>query len=304
MLHRKNTALSWTRSGFTLLEIVVCIGVIGILMSILLPAVQSAREAARKTHCQSNLKQIMLAFHEHEATYRVFPGAMAHRESWFVQILPLLEKQKPRVVNGLVIGESGGPLYACPSDPFATGKATGGDLSYMMNNGHGNHRRDGFFAGQGFQPIRPAEVSDGLSRTAAIAEQLVTLPADIASATDFDSPAWKHRLVLKTTSFIPDYDEFADECEHRSQPPLYSIYMPDSYTHIQTPNRKSCQNGPLGSAQNGGYDAVTASSLHPGGAYVAMGDGSVHFVSDSIDRGVWRAIGTRNGNETVSNDDF
>ena len=117
---------------------------------------------------------------------------------------------------------------------------------------------------------------------------------------DFGNDAvWHHRIVRKTASFINDRDLFADECEFHSVPPLATQYIELHYNTIQTPNRHSCVNGETGTGRASEFAAITASSLHTGGVNVAMADGSVRFVSDSIDRSVWRAIGTRNGNETV-----
>jgi prepilin-type N-terminal cleavage/methylation domain-containing protein len=101
------------RTGFTLVELLVVIAIIGILVALLLPAVQSARESARRTHCYNNLKQIALAAHNFEQTNRklppyfgVFPenGAAAVEGGWFVHLLPFIEQQ---AITDAIIGNGG-----------------------------------------------------------------------------------------------------------------------------------------------------------------------------------------------------
>ncbi len=86
-----------SRSGFTLIELLVVIAIIAVLIALLLPAVQQAREAARRSQCQNNLKQIGLALHNYHDTLNVFPGSVGggtpwRGASWFTMILPQLEQ--------------------------------------------------------------------------------------------------------------------------------------------------------------------------------------------------------------------
>jgi len=124
---------STRRTAFTLIELLVVITIIGILIALLLPAVQQAREAARRTQCKNNLKQIALAVHNYEATERVFPPSMTINpaitlnSSWSIhgRILPYLEQVN--LYSQIDLAKSWGsfplisnfrvPIYACPSDP-------------------------------------------------------------------------------------------------------------------------------------------------------------------------------------------
>ncbi|MBA2113458.1 DUF1559 domain-containing protein [Bremerella alba] len=148
----KESSLS-ARGGFTLVELLVVIAIIGVLIALLLPAVQQAREAARRMHCQNNLKQMGLALHNHHDTFREFPpGIIYHKSwSWGTLILPYLEQgtlyDQLKVVSGGTNGEWGPfdvddtdtlelartilSVYRCPSDtvPDYNDKC---DRSYAM----------------------------------------------------------------------------------------------------------------------------------------------------------------------------
>src|SRR6187549_3435843 len=101
---RRSSALrraSALRNAFTLVELLVVIAIIGVLVSLLLPAVQSARESARRTQCNNNLKQIGLAIHSFEGVYGTFPAATTrveidtwmHGPTWWVYTMPYMEQQ-------------------------------------------------------------------------------------------------------------------------------------------------------------------------------------------------------------------
>ena len=116
----------------------------------------------------------------------------------------------------------------------------------------------------------------------------------LAAGSDFTNESvWHHRIVRKTAIFIADRDQFAEDCESNSVPPIVTQFIEGSYNTIQTPNRHSCRNGDTSSPNSGIYAALTASSLHSGGVNLALADGAVRFISDSVDRNIWRALGCR-----------
>jgi len=286
-------------SGFTVIELLVGVGVVGLLASLIIPAVQSSREAARRMSCRSNLHQILLAFHQHEDIYGEFPGLVVDGEHWNVRILPYLDQQKPvRDGHGAEISGPGAvPLYVCPSDSLATGKLVAGHSSYYPSDGKGGPFHDGLYMTRSQRAVRSSDVRDGLSATAAVSERLAFPDGPEFAGAWLDDPRYERRIVRYTSAFLADLDTFADECESHSIAPQVTLVAVPNYNHIQTPNRRSCTNGPAGFPHPDSYPAATASSMHPGGVNLALADGAVRFVSESIDRKVWRAIGTRDGGE-------
>ncbi len=140
-----------TRKAFTLVELLVVITIIGMLMALLLPAVQAAREAARRATCVNNQKQLALAMVNFESSRRYFPGwrnqLPDHNASWVVMLFPYLER------NDLWNEWMGGTARAvrinfmiCPSNPPTTTAAGRADNAYVANTGRGNNNiADGVF---------------------------------------------------------------------------------------------------------------------------------------------------------------
>ncbi|MCX7399035.1 MAG: DUF1559 domain-containing protein [Planctomycetales bacterium] len=289
-------------AGFTIVELIAVTAIATVLLGLVVPAVQSARETARRTECQNHLRQLILAIHAHEGTFRVFPVPAVERESWQERILPFLEQPKPiRSANGKL---SGSPenlsVFACPADPWSLGSVTKYvGTSYYINNGDGPAAANGFFDTGDHTPIAVGDVVDGLANTAAISERRAVPDTALAGQRFEDESIWRHRVIRTTRKLIEDPELFADECENRSAAPTVSQYVVPNYNHIQTPNRNSCTNGHLSDARASQYAAIAASSLHPGLVHLATVDGAVRPISDSIDRKLWRAIGTRNGGETT-----
>ncbi|MCA9000153.1 MAG: DUF1559 domain-containing protein, partial [Planctomycetaceae bacterium] len=271
-MNSNHTSRPCPRQGFTMTEVLVSIAIVGTLMALLIPAVQSAREAARRTECLSNLKQLMLAYHEHQETHGVFPGPK-HFENWKTQILPYLEETRVLVdeQTGQVL-QSPGPIqtFSCPSDPLATGLISGGGRlwSYYPSDGSGGYRNDGMYAAKILRPVSPADVTDGLSNTVALSERL-TLPDSLAAANHFNDDIFLYRIVRKTEAYLADPDQFADECEANSVPPLATVFGFANFNHVQTPNRFSCINGDHRGLNSSSHAAVTATSMHPAGVNVA-----------------------------------
>lgn len=274
-----------TRSGFTVTEVLVSIAIIGILLAITLPAVQSARAAAARMDCQSRLKQIILASHEYEASFGKLPGTFG-TNTWHVRLLPYLEDSELNETHS---------VYACPADPLAEGRLNLSMVSFHANHGFGGNEG---YIDQGL-PLKQSDIMDGLSQTAAYGERLAVPDPTRHSYYPTPSRELWIRVFRKTAIYRADRREFAEECRDRALDPRFVTISIIGYTHTLTPNLNSCFNGPFRISPDYFKPAVTASSLHPGGINVAIADGSVKFVSSTVDQDVWWALGTRDGGEAI-----
>ena len=335
--------------GFTLVELLVVIAIIGVLIALLLPAVQYAREAARRTQCANNLKQIGLAIHNYLDAYTRFPYAGSYpangtaSDSWscYTRLLPYIERENTALlVNFSVAANTQDEVtrqrintFICPSEmndklKEATSTTGAGAINRFVhtyganvgtwmvwdpNTGQGG---DGAipYISQNTRPLNPGAFTDGLSKTIAYAHVKaltynrvsnlslaagLQLPPDVASAL---SAAYGGGGTLNDT--VP-------ASGHTSWTEAQTFHT--GCTFVFTPNTKMIVIGTSGneqdidqlssregsSATRISYDTVISRSYHPGGVTVLLMDGSVQFVSDSVDLGVWRAAATRAGGETA-----
>ncbi|TWT89431.1 DUF1559 domain-containing protein [Stieleria varia] len=336
----ENRRVSRTRAaGFTLVELLVVIAIIGILVGLLLPAVQAAREAARRMSCQNNLHQISLAIHNYESSTKRLPPAWTKPsqsgDGWSAQarLLPYIEAialasavdfsagygDAMITVDGAQTRVAGFrvPPYLCPSEINDRGRydSSGNPehfpLSYCYNAGP-------WFVmdpvtevvGEGtFLPgrwTRFRDVLDGLSNTLAFAEVKAMTPylRDAELPGNLAMPTEPSEICTLGGSFKLDtgHTEWVDGRTHQT-----------GFTTTFTPNRKilctqsnneydvdftNIREGRTTTART--YAAVTSRSYHQGGVGVTLMDGSVRFVSDSIDLQLWQDLSTRAGHEHVT----
>ena len=318
------------RRAFTLVELLVVIAIIGILVALLLPAIQAAREAARRMACQNNVKQIALAVHNFESSKKTFPpslyyfGASDPRNSkWSAQarILPYLEESTLESdidysddYDTLMIGaellssKRIGP-FLCPSEERDQMRIDGDEAHYPINYGFNNgvwlvfdpvtsEGGAGVCFPNGALGFRG--LSDGSSKTLMVAEVKAYQPYDrdgaSGTATSVDEPA---DLCPLTSAFRETgHTEWVDGRVHQT-----------GFTAAFTPNTDvtcSDQDVDWTNSREGRsdtiptYAAVTSRSYHSGDVVnVAMMDGSVQTASSNIDLSVWRAMATRAGEETT-----
>lgn len=312
------------RTAFTLVELLVVIAIIGVLVGLLLPAVQQAREAARRMSCSNNLKQVALGMHNYHDTFKKFPyghrreitGHTQRRDCWYQRILPFVEQgpyyelydnaettiglYEATYIHRLPESVAGIPVetFMCPSDP--AGPARGGNGSdrgfqgnYAVCSGGGTptlpvianitdpinldmNREDagGMFGRQSDRRFR--DCNDGTSNTLMVSEGIIRGSrgggwgglGGYWGGAPHGSYAFSTGEPPNTT--IPD-----------------RVYSCKSTTFPRAP----CENGNADGLP-GRYNF--ARSYHTGGVNVALVDGSIRFVSESIARDTWRNLGNRN----------
>jgi prepilin-type N-terminal cleavage/methylation domain-containing protein len=326
-----------SRRGFTLVELLVVIAIIGILIALLLPAVQAAREAARRMKCGNNLKQIGLALHNYHESYRCFPPATVtdgvHGASTFVRILPYMEQrgtygQLSQIgfgsqtnywlgstnANTLLIKpilEQTQPTnYRCSSSLLDETRSVGGTQqqvpSYALIAGSNNHpttdhdgqngghcSAGGLFPGNKVTAFR--DMRDGASNTLALGEQSSWVADDWGNyRTAFsESGPWMGGKNPR----IPSGDgTWSSSGSHSSSPATEDMRCFCFTTIRQGPN-------PTGTAgwQRNNRCNTPLTSGHPGGVRGLLADGSVTFISDTIELSVLKNAADRDdGNAAES----
>lgn len=296
------------KKGFTLIELLVVIAIIAILIALLLPAVQAARESARRIQCSNNLKQLGLALHNYHDINRIFPmGLSSYQESttfWQAGILPQIEQanlygdidwakswndtsSKNPDVCGTHI-----PMFQCPSSGLEPKESNVqgfaircpstylGCASGLLNreSGPGTHMANSRTDGMLFRSssTKLASAIDGTSNTILIGEALHDY--------SFWGPnPWHGRQVVDHWYIGSVGVWYTDEVSEAV-----------GSTGVK-PNTHKDRSSFIDEVEIG------FTSHHPGGVQCAFADGHVSFINESIDMGVWSAMGTRAGGEVVSN---
>ncbi len=367
--------------GFTLVELLVVIAIIGILIALLLPAVQAAREAARRTQCTNNLKQITLASHMYHDSYKTLPAREAgtcgsngtpmdmgmndyqHNNtmtlSGFVALCPYLE-QKP-LYDQITTGWPGPggpapwisypgwlhqvPALLCPSDGgaqnvnakniyagwgntnynFCAGDSVANLYGMCQGMGPGSYDPRGLFGMYNWHSL--TDCRDGTSNTLAFSEQTACVSNSewytnhgdfyyLPGITNTGAGAGQALQCLAAKgpngTFINANTSMPDQWHHdRGAVWCYGEPGICAFNTVLPPNSICC----TGSGSEGGPAFLPPDSLHPGGVNAAMADGSVRFISETINTGnlnaaeptsgpspygVWGAMGTKAGGESVS----
>lgn len=286
----KMTSLQ-ARSGFTLIELLVVIAIISVLVALLLPAVQQAREAARRVQCKNNLKQMGLALQNYHNTHGRFPPGFIreHGTAWSAMILPELD-QAP-LYNTISWGSkwSSGvneaacgtivPVFRCPSAPVPAQVSNNSNIkgrvpctylacasgTNMVDNSIDDSAQDGLFFNNRSMKMR--DITDGSSNTVAVGE------------TKFDNNTLQNGNVVDHWYFGSvqirsgiENSEFVGSTAAR----INAFDIPSA----KIDEKELC-----------------FGSYHAGGCQLMLADGSVKFFSENIDAAVRSGLGTRNGGE-------
>lgn len=343
--------MSRHRRAFTLVELLVVIAIIGILIALLLPAVQAARESARRAQCVNNLKQLGIAINNYHDVHKrlmfgkgpSWPAPVPNYARWsqHAMLLPMIEQQAlydsldfryPPATPGMAgvinfmpaYSNPGGqnnvactmpvPGFLCPSDGTPVNPAWPGQNNYAANQGSWlcdrldefdpnaivapTETQTGIFAY--LSHISFSAIQDGLSNTAAFSERL--------RGNGSPNPRSDLFVIPSQTSLAATW-QACTGIDPLTATPLTSKWGASwcmgencctQYNHVAVPNQYSCGGTGFQGTMSNMAMQVSPSSNHATGVNVCMVDGSVHFVQSTIDLIVWRAIGTRAGNEAYN----
>ncbi len=309
------------RTGFTLVELLVVIAIIGVLIALLLPAVQQAREAARRMTCSNHQKQLGLSMHNYHDTHKVFPpGTFAaglnqsmstppHSMSWMPVLLPFMEQGNlyDQLYPYMLTRNSNAfpsnlfntkiETLMCPSDPNRgqTGEVHGtSDPPPDYNDGfHGNYllcngkeqvttTTDNDATGMFFYQSR-TDFSSALDGTAntVMAAEILLVKSNVSGKRD-----WRGRYY---------------RADHLSS--IFSTQYPPNTT--VSDRMRTCEGSPTNPiyapcTQDTNTQVIYSRSNHPGGALATLMDASVQFVPETINVNIWQGYGTREGAEVVT----
>ncbi len=290
------------RRAFTLVELLVVIAIIGILVALLLPAIQAAREAARRSECSNNLKQLGVALQNYHDTHGVFPpggmtaGTNPRRNglSWHTMVLPFIEQTA--IYDQIDFGVTGYTNAAnlavalnkidgffCPSGVRTTMKSTntsensGGAATWSTHY-------YGILGAKGLNPDTNANypmdtttAGHGDYATTGVLTKLVSYGMrDITDGTS-------NTLFVGEISWTKanTYRVWIRGCEGSASASSKNVAYPINFQPYTTSN----------------FNDVSFGSEHPGGAQFVLGDGSVRFVDQNIDMAIYRAVATRDSGE-------
>jgi prepilin-type N-terminal cleavage/methylation domain-containing protein len=302
------------RQGFTLIELLVVIAIIAILIGLLVPAVQKVREAAQRSKCQNNLKQLGLAMHSYQDTSKGLPPSMGTSGccwgTWVVLILPHLEQGNvakqyvnwggtdstgPRygaAPNSTLVTNQRFPILTCPVDTVNNPIGAMTNHNYAVNIGNTGIAQQAnlngvLFGGAPFKRAINAatrtgmaleQIKDGSSNTMLLAEVIQGQGRDLRGF------LWWGDATGFTTYLAPNS-------------PLPDVIYTTTYCNA-IPQNPPCTGVPTTTNPS----MYGSRSHHQGGIQTVMGDGSVRFVSNGINLAVWRASSTTHGSEPVTNE--
>ena len=326
------------RRAFTLFELLVVLAIIGLLVGLLMPAVQKVRESANYTSCRHNLKQIGLAINHYEVSngYYPGPGNEPYQDSVLSRLLPYLEldtlhkridPSRPLFIASSDYGrldpaqaDAAGTVvrrFLCPAEdrsPLFTNydQATLAGTNYVVNAGTGTgtnydfrHPTDGvFWYGS---KLRHKDIIDGISSTMFVSEALLGTGADVYNAGAVDP---RRHWVSTGCMASPAADRAGTNPPLTDQMCMMTMLGTSwrgdrNVSWIGGPGHRALfntylmPNDRMMDCGSWGLGRYKASSNHMGGVNMVLGDGSVHFIKNHIDLDTWRALSTRGDREAI-----
>jgi prepilin-type N-terminal cleavage/methylation domain-containing protein/prepilin-type processing-associated H-X9-DG protein len=310
--------------GFTLIELLVVIAIIGVLIALLLPAVQSAREAARRAQCLNNLKQIGLALHNYHDAHRAFPpGYISHWRqdggdpgiaeddigpgwAWGSMILPQMEQNPAyNAINFSLTMTTGANdtvqtmrlgTFLCPSDSMKQRIPVRNEENDATVYTVAGANYVGMY-GVGEVGEAPGRGTGIFFRNSRVGVQDVT---DGSSSTlavgershDLSYVTWTGRAVGGWLHPTPSFEGGRNKFNPDPEESYTMVLGPIGYEHPpRTPNYPSAH-------------VEDYRSYHPGGVNFLFADGSVRFVKDGINQHVYESLATRAGGEVLSSEQY
>lgn len=296
--------------GFTLVELLVVIAIIGVLVALLLPAVQQAREAARRMQCSNNLKQIGLGMHNYHDTYNSFPAGTygCCWGTWQVAMLPYVEQNnlyeqynihdKYATSTSRYSGSDNRAAvtvrldaFTCPSDQTNSPFSGITSHNYAANYGNTGYAQQAnlngvVFGGAPFEYVSGGaggadefhgmkDIVDGTSNTLLVAEVLQGEERDLRGFTWWGDAS-------SFTAYLPPNSTQPDR--------IYSAGYCNNLPQANLPCDVSTGSAPT---------MFASRSRHPGGVQVTLCDGSARFVAETIQINTWRYLATARGHEVV-----
>ena len=314
MFASRNKSNNVSRAGFTLIELLVVIAIIAILVALLLPAVQQAREAARRSSCKNNLKQLGLALHNYHDVHRVFPSgwiganASGHHTGmdspdltgfnnglgWGTMLLPFLE-QSPlysQFNSTLPLTDAANTphidevlaAFQCPSDPKPGTAAIEDEDTNSFTMGTSNYM--GVF---GTRELHECEIGNGVTATEQCRSNGTLYHNSKVSIRDLTDGTTNTLIIGERTTYYENLNTKAD--------PFFGVWaglVPNSEGSAER-FLGHCEHNPNHAAQKDGSgnslgDAGDFGSSHTGGSQFVLGDGSVRFISENIDNQTYQNL--------------
>jgi prepilin-type N-terminal cleavage/methylation domain-containing protein/prepilin-type processing-associated H-X9-DG protein len=324
-------------TGFTLVELLVVIAIVGVMVAILLPAIQAAREAARRGACANNMRQLGIGMQNFYSSNNAFPSGSTskswptapsnpwtfYRWSALAQLTPFLEESNVHDALDLTVPLYGVnlaitpqnktgvalvlPLFLCPADLGQVVSPGFGPTNYAMCAGTGAGggtplNTDGIFYVN--SRTRLSQISDGSSHTALASESVLGNTDGSMLQKDY-TVDYKFTLSAPLTDVRCSLSQLWNVSNGRGFAWVNGEFRCAMYNHYYTPNQPiaDCLGVSLGGGlqlQDTPFGWRAARSRHVGGVNLLMADSSVQFVYDDVDPSVWQAWATRKGNEVAS----